>query len=384
MDTCICDISALKFWRTPPVVRLLVAGQEDSDALARHVSQEELLAFRTGLYTSLPFCAAFANGPAWRRHCGQTDILRNQFMALAPSLDLPVDLLARDKAERRTSSLLKPRLWSGELPAGSIIELTDELCAASPSFALQQVAAHAPWLRTYMIASELCGSFAVYSPPAPIRTFMQKLLSERRLPSCGGWEPFVADGRLTNLWKRAPLLSVDDIVAFAESCESTRGKAKILSVAKLLKPNAASPLEVQTGMLLGLPRRLGGEGHSDFEFNAKVDLSREARGLAQRSCCYCDLYWEKDGLDIECQSMMAHNSWGSFVSDFDRATALGQMGIKVMLATSESIFQRREAFLDAVAASLGKTRKPLTEAQSKAEAALSRELMLDWNRLLQI
>lgn len=384
METCICDISALKFWRTPPVVRLLVAGQEDGGPLARYVSQDELAAFRTGLYASLPFCGAFADGPAWRRYCGQASTLRDQFMALAPSLSAPVDLLARSKTERRTSALLKPRLWSGELPAGSIVELTDELCAASPAFALQQVAARATWLRTYMIASELCGSFAIYDPPAPIRAFMQKLVDERRLPSCGGWQPFVANGRLTNLWNRDPLLSVDDIVGFAESCESTRGKAKILSVTKLLKPNAASPLEVQTGMLLGLPRRLGGEGHADFEFNAKVDLSREAKALACRSFCYCDLFWEDSGLDIECQSMMAHNSWGSFVSDFDRATALGQMGIKVMLATSESIFQRREAFLDTVAASLGKTRKPLTEAQSRAEVDLSRELMVDWSRLLQI
>ncbi len=384
METCICDISALKFWRTPPVVRLLVAAPEDDSSLARCVGQDELLAFRTGLYSALPFCAAFSSGPAWRRYCGQASTLRDQSMAFAPSLDAPVDILARSKTERRTSTLLKPRLWSGELPPGSIVELTDDLRTAAPAFALQQVAARAPWLRTYMIASELCGSFAIYDPPAPIRAFMQKLLDERRLPSCGGWRPFVANGRLTNLWNRDPLLSVNDIVGFAESCESTRGKAKILSVAKLLKPNAASPLEVQTGMLLGLPRRLGGEGHADFEFNAKVDLSREAKALACRNYCYCDLFWEDSGLDIECQSMMAHNSWGSFVSDFDRATALGQMGIKVMLATSDSIFQRREAFLDAVATNLGKTRKPPTEAQSKAETALNRELMLDWSRLLRI
>ncbi len=384
MDTCICDISALKFWRTPPVVRLLVAGQEDSDALARQISQDELTAFRTGLYTSLPFCAAFASGPAWRRYCGQAKILREQFMALAPSLNTPVDILARDKTERRTSSLLKPRLWSGELPAGSTIELTDELSAAAPAFALQQVAARASWLRTYMIASELCGSFAIYTPPAPIRAFMQKLLDEQRLPKCGDWEPFVSNGHLTNLWKREPLMSVSDLVSFAEECESTRGMAKILSVAKLLKPNAASPLEVQTGMLLGLPRRLGGEGYAGFKFNAKVDLSREAKALARRDYCYCDLYWEESSLDIECQSMMAHNSWSSFVSDFDRATALGQMGIQVMFATSESIFQRREAFLDSVAISLEKTRKPMTEKQREAKAALNRELMLDWSRLLQV
>ena len=384
MDTCICDTSALKFWRTPPVVRLLVAGQEDSGVFARRISQDELTTFRTGLYASLPFCAAFANGPVWRRYCGQAYVLRNQFMALAPSLDLPIDVLARDKTERRTSSLLKPRLWSGELPAESTVELTDELSAVAPAFALQQVAARASWLRTYMIASEFCGSFAVYSPPAPIRDFMQKLLDEQRLPKCGGWEPFVSNGRLTDLWRREPLLSVDDLVCFAEECESTRGKAKMLSIAKLLKPNAASPLEVQTGMLLGLPRRLGGEGHPGFKFNARVDLSREAKALARKDFCYCDLYWEENGLDIECQSMMAHNSWSSFVSDFDRATALGQMGIRVMFATSESIFLRREPFLDAVAISLGKARKPMTEKQSEAKTALNRELMLDWSRLLQV
>lgn len=386
MDTCICDISALKLWRTPPVVRLLVAGPEDNATLERCVPENELVAFRAGLYTSLPFCAAFATSAKWRRYRGQSQTLRDQFMALAPSLDTPIDILARDSSERRTSTLLKPRLWSGDVPAGSFTELTDELAVVSPEFALQQIAARASWTRSFMIASELCGSFSVYTPPAPIKSFMQSLIDRHRLPSCGGWEPCLSNGRLTNLWKREPLTTPEDIAAFAQNCESSRGRAKICSVAELIKPNAASPLEVQTGMLLGLPRKRGGEGHVDFEYNAKVDLSKSAKALAARSHCYCDLYWEASGLDIECQSAMVHDSWESFVSDFDRAAALGQMNIRVILATSSSLFSysRWGAFADAVAEALGRTRRPKTERETKAEDALREELMGDWSRLLRI
>lgn len=385
MDTCICDISALKLWRTPPVVRLLVAGPEGDPALERCVSEAELTAFRTDLYRILPFCDEFAHGAKWRRFCGQSETLRDQFMALAPSLDVPVDILARDKSQRRTSTVLRPRLWSGELPWGSTKELTDELSVVTPEFALQQIAARAPWTRTFMIASELCGSFAVYEPPAPIRSFMQSLIDRHALPTRGGWEPCLSNGRLTSIWKRDPLTTPEDIVAFAKNCESPRGKKKLCDVAALVKPNAASPLEVQAGMLLGLPRRLGGEGHADFEFNAKVALSKDARALAQRSHCYCDLFWEEGALDIECQSAMVHNSWDSFVSDFDRAAALGQMGVRVLLATSSSLFDpyRWDAFADAVAQALGRSRRPKTSKEYIAEGDLRRELMADWGQLLR-
>lgn len=386
MDTCICDISALKFWRTPPVVRLLVAAPEDTPALHRCIREDELIAFRTGLHSSLPFCAEFADGPRWHRYCGQARTLREQFMPLAPSLEAPVDLLTFSSADRRTSKLLRPRLWSGEVPPGSFQELTDDLTIVSPEFALQQIAARASWARTFMIASELCGSFAVYEAPAPVKSFMQKLIDREKLPKCGGWEPCLSNGQLTSLWKRSPLTTPEDILAFAQNCDSPRGKAKLCKVARLVKPNAASPLEVQTGMLLGLPRRLGGEGLSDFEYNARVDLSKDARALARRSYCYCDLFWEEEGLDVECQSAMVHNSWDSFVSDFDRATALGQMDVRVMLAISDSLFDtyRWEAFADAVAIALGKPRKPKTTKEIKAEYALRQELETNWGRLLTL
>lgn len=384
MDTCICDISALKFWRTPPVVRLLIAAPENTSLLASHVDMTELMDFRSSLYDMLPFCDAFARGKAWRHYGEHARTLREQFMVLAPSLDTPIDVLYEDPSKRSISQLIQPRTWSGELPSGSIFSLTDDITVASPQFALQQFAARAPWARTFMVASEFCGSFAVYNPSAPIAAFLQKLVDRNSLPTCNSWQPCLSNGRLTGLWRREPLLTPDDLVAFAEGCESNRGKAKLLSVAKHLKPNAASPLEVQTGMVLGLPRRRGGEGFSDFEYNARVNLSQDARALAQRGYCYCDLFWEDAALDVECQSAMVHNSWDSFVSDFDRATALGQMGIRVMLATSSSIFNssRHEAFVTSVAANLGKSLRPKSQKELKAEADLQKQLMVDWDKLL--
>ncbi len=386
MDTRICDISALKLWRTPPVVRLLVAGPEDSSLLTRGVDMDELAEFRSSLYTALPFCKSFANSRAWCHYTDHARTLREQFMPLAPSLDTPIDVLYGNPSKRSSSALIRPRTWSGELPFGSFVSLTDDIAVAAPQFALQQFAARAPWARTYMVASELCGSFAVYDPPPVIGTYLQKLIDCNELPICDGWEPCLSNGRLTSLWKRPPLLTPDDIVAFANNCESTRGKAKILSVADQLKPNAASPLEVQAGMMLGLPRRRGGEGFSGFEYNARVDLSKNARALAQRGYCLCDLLWEEQGLDVECQGMMAHNSWGSYISDFDRAAALGQMGIRVLFATSGSVFDhsRRGAFIAAVADALGKRVRPKSAAELKAETALHDELMVDWSRLLRL
>ena len=50
--------------------------------------------------------------------------------------------------------------------------------------------------------------------------------------------------------------------------------------ARLCVPLAASPLEVQAGMLLGLPPELGGEGYAGFSHNHEVVLDVPARRIA--------------------------------------------------------------------------------------------------------
>lgn len=387
MDTIICDISALRFWRTPPVVRLLASGQVEGTSLQKHVTEERLARLQNDLVVSLPICGLFTSGARWRRLGRRARNLRDVFLPLAPCLSAPVDLLVDRPGARRTD-LIRPHVWSGELPPGSIVPISDEVYVASPAFALQQVVTRATLVDGLMIASELCGSFAVYDCPAPVKRVVNDLLSsdasKRVFNARGAWRPCLNGGAISSLWSRPQLVEPHELLEFAEMSGSTRGKARLREVAELVKPGAASPLEVQTGMLLGLSRRRGGEGLDGYEYNKRVPLSTRAQALAQKSACVCDLYYASANLDIECQSKLVHDNEESLISDFDRSAALREMGINVLFASSGIVASPRrfDAFADLVANELGINRPKQTDAHRSASVKLRARLDCDWRRLI--
>ena len=72
---------------------------------------------------------------------------------------------------------------------------------------------------------------------------------------------------------------------------------------------AASPFEVQTSMLISLPRDEGGQG-IEIANNARIPLSEAARSLYDKTCCYADILIESAtdsmGVILECQGRSAH------------------------------------------------------------------------------
>lgn len=135
-------------------------------------------------------------------------------------------------------------------------------------------------------------------------------------------------------------------------------------------------------MLLGLPRQYGGEGYTEFSYNKRIDLSPHARALAQRSHCYCDLYWD-DGVDVECQSAIVHNKETSFLSDSDRTTALKYMGIDVIPVTYGQLADehRFDALSATIAKVRGKRTRPKTARHVTAAKELRKDLFRPWSTL---
>lgn len=387
METVICDISALRFWRTPPVVRLLASGQVADTRLQRYVSEETITRLQNELLDTLPFCGQFVSGEHWRHAGPLARNLRDVFLALAPCLSLPIDVLQERRNAKKTA-IVQPRFWSGGVPAGAIVPITENVSVASPSFALQQVIARTSWIEGLMMANELCGTFSVYECPPAIKRLISNLLdgndSRRAFLSQGSWSPCLSDGKISDLWTRPALMEPADLLQVVELGSSSRGRQRLIEVAGLVKPGAASPLEVQAGMLLGLSGRRGGEGLDGFEFNKRIALSSKARSLAQRSACICDLFYEGAGLDIECQGAMVHNNEESFISDFDRSAALREMGIDVLFASSALLSSPRrfDAFADLVAKELDVKRPKRTAAHDAASMKLRAALFSDWRKLM--
>lgn len=386
MDTVICDISALRYWRIPPIVRLL-ADASPCDALLQNLlSEEELRGLRSSR-SELPLIRdRCSTGPSWRAAGASSRAVRNAANVLSMGMDAPVDVLVTRRSQSRRATLVRPRLWSAGIPEQGIARVSDGLGVALPAYALLQVAARATLVQTVLLATELCGSFAVYRPPECVGAVLQGLLEAGGLPRMGGWYPCVdREGRLTELWSRPPLIGAEDLTRAAAESQCRNGRTRLLEAAKLVVPGAASPFEARTGVLLGFPRRRGGEGHAGFEHNRRIALSPEACAVARRSSCYCDLWWD-EGLDLECQSLLAHGSGEGFLSDSDRAMALELMGIAVLPVTYAQLTSEvtLTALSKAVAERRGVSWAPPTPREREAAEALRREVLRGWETLLAV
>lgn len=389
MATTICDIAAFDYWRIPPIVHLLLAGEEDDVILRKIATVDEVATLRAQVVDELPLCKLYLRTNAHTRSMGAAARELLPVIALvAAGHEGAVDVLVKRHSKCHGSALLRPRLWSHELPSGSELHLYDEVSVASPELVALQLAGRGSLARTVMIASELCGSFAVFSPPAHIKAFLQRILDrDKPIPTVGGWRPFVDSGKqLGTLWSRPALTTPQRLASFAEACDLKRGASRLAQAASLVKAGAASPFEVQAAVLLGFSRRMGGYGLDGFEANGKVALNVGGRALAQRSCCYCDLFWEEAAVDVECQSILVHQNAGSFLSDSERTAALKGMGIDVLPITFDQLKDpvRLNSFAKVLSGMLGVPFRARTQAMEKAASRLRREVLVDWETVQQV
>lgn len=188
------------------------------------------------------------------------------------------------------------------------------------------------------------------------------------------------------------LMHASQLQGFAENAASSRGRARLAEAASVALEDAASPFEVQAGLLLGLSRRRGGEGLPPFKLNRRVVMPPAAAKIARRQTCCCDIFWEETaspacaGLDVECQSASHHFGSRSSVSDADRATALQLLGIEVMQLTHGVLADPRRfaVFAASLAERLGVPRRPDRTRLTAAQVRLRRELFVDWEHLPEV
>lgn len=384
METIICDTTAFMYWRTPPIVRLLAAGPEDDVLLSRLTTEGRLHAMRERLAATTPLSLAFQRPEGSWTCCGtRTRAVRDAHRLLVPCVSGTVDILVQSVSEQRANSLVRPRLWSAEIPLGSTVQIAEDLLVARPELALQQIAARSSPVCVLMMATELCGSFTVYCAPPAIRAELQWISDNRGIPCVEGWSPCVTKGgKLTDLWRREPLTTPEEIAGFVQVSDARNGRAKLAEAARLVVPGAASPLEAQVGIALGLSRRRGGEGLAGFAHNKRIQLSGTARLLAQRECLYADIFYE-EGLDVECQSTLWHDDATGFLSDSDRTAALECMHVRVIPVTAALIasHERTEALARVISQIREMPYRKKTATQAAASLALRNDLLVNWGSL---
>lgn len=351
MDLTLCGQSAFYYYRIPPQV--------------------------LGLYPAISL------GNIDRRCCGL-----GSHAVVKDLLHAPLHRLVFTRAQSGSRSLFKSHLLTQEPPPGSFRQTEHGFDVTSPEFTLLSLATQVSRNQLLMACYEMCSSFAVFTPCERTQQQLDEAISLKFIPPDCGWKRIVdTKGNDTNLWKRAPLLSAADIAAFAKQAAGLRGVKQLRWAAERMAGQTASPFEVQTSMLVSLPRDEGGLGIG-ITNNARIPLSEAARSLYDKTCCYADILIESVtdsmGVILECQGRSAHDSEAASLSDAERTTALTSMGYDVIQITYGQIKDKRSFgnLAELIHKKAGLPYTPKIKQECDAEDALRQELLVDWDDLL--
>lgn len=302
----------------------------------------------------------------------------------------PVHLLARDRKRRLNNSSTVSHLVTNELPSGCIQETGLDISTASPLYTLFNLAGHISEVHLAMAMYEFCGTFSVFRPSPRVETLLDRIDCSELIPPSFGWQRVKSpSGRKTDLWRREPLVEINELQRFANDMKGARGGRRFAQAAKCVTGITASPFEVQASMLFSLPRSKGGEGFSSFANNERIPLSRNARRICSKTACYADLLFDVPGaaspLIIECQGKVAHDDYAAAISDSDRTAALQQMGFTVMPLTYRQIAERNNfgVVRRMVAKQIGITYRNKSAEEVRREIDLRRNIFIDWATLGQ-
>lgn len=350
MDLTLCGQSAFYYYRIPPQV--------------------------LGLYPAISL------GNIDRRCCGL-----GSHAVVKDLLHAPLHRLVFTRAQSGSRSLFKSHLLTQEPPPGSFRQTEHGFDVTSPEFTLLSLATQVSRNQLLMACYEMCSSFAVFTPCERTQQQLDEAISLKFIPPDCGWKRIVdTKGNDTNLWKRAPLLSAADIAAFAKQAAGLRGVKQLRWAAERMAGQTASPFEVQTSMLVSLPRDEGGLGIG-ITNNARIPLSEAARSLYDKTCCYADILIESVtdsmGVILECQGRSAHDSEAASLSDAERTTALTNMGYDVIQITYGQIKDKRSFgnLAELIHKKAGLPYTPKIKQECDAEDALRQELLVDWDDL---
>lgn len=354
MKDLLCDISAFRYWRLPP--------------------------------QALALCPPLPRPEEDRQRYG---LARNPTAAVA--LGLPLHTLVGTRNKRTCPASVRQRLFLGELPRESVLETEHGFLVTSPLLTAFIMSRHLTDLQLLLVLAEMCGLFTVCALPAALEAELSRAIESGAIPATFGWARCPSeDDAASNLWRRDALVLDGDLDRFCSDVCGMRYGKRFVAVSHLVPLGAASPFEVETYLLLGLPRSLGGEGFCGIELNVEVALSASARAIVGKSRVYIDLLLSSpDGerqVAIECQGKGSHGRAGDGLRDADRMTALQAMGYDVFLLTHGQISDddRFHAIVKAVCRLLDVEYRDKSLEEQGAEALLRSELFVDWSKLGEI
>lgn len=380
MDTTLCGLSAWDYLRTP--------------AMLREVEMPAGLARSAGMPHTLL---------SVRHDARDADrLVSSRLLTTLKGVSLPVNAITGSASSSHASRLVVPYRCSNETIAEFRIDLGGGLYVLSPE---AMICCLASTTDEYVIAKmmfEACGLFSLLPPTRRLVAFVGQLVHDgvltkeacpcqvfgysdergRPLPTIDpsgeeiGWAPsFDRKGRITDLWKRPPLTSVEKIGEAADAFELGQ-RHPVRRALAMVCDGAASPAEVKANLLLCAKREFGGEAWERPHLNRKILFSAEAVRLAHQSQCFADSLWMGSRGVLEIQGEAFHADEEGFRVASGRTAALESMGYSVAELLNEQLasLELWDAVLPTLAKKLGFDLEPRTERFLRKRTLLHRAL----------
>lgn len=138
-----------------------------------------------------------------------------------------------------------------------------------------------------MATYELCGSFSVFQPTVQAESLLKEAADQGFIPENAGWKRVVdTKDAQTSLWKRDPMTGPESLRSFLDQTKGLRGSKNLAWAIDRVTGTCASPFEVQASILLGLSRRLGGEG-LPIQNNHRIRLNKQALNALRTQPLLC-------------------------------------------------------------------------------------------------
>lgn len=395
MDIVIGGISAWEFHRSPPAALELTLSRALMDSRG----------------IALPPGVARKNAPPALR------AVAPELMGRLKGVRLPIHVIVDEKPYGSTP-LLFPHVRGDSFGPGDLQRVAEGIMVTSPARTLLDLARSLTLVGLARLMFEACGIFAcgpktlriqvaceelerrgVISPDMPRSIFAFRDEAGRPIDFArpyGGpppWEPcFDKNGVRSDLWKRPPLLSADDLATYARACEASQGAARFRRAAKLVIPGSASPEESLFAIMVSMTRKLGGEGMPRPMLNRRIRLADDAARALGQPCCVGDATWRLPGrremspLCVEVAGQAFHEQGDPSErrghrrhGDDARANALRASGIEVITVTHAQMadLAQWDMAVSLIADALDIGRPDLTPAFLRQRSRLRRELFGD-------
>ena len=193
------------------------------------------------------------------------------------------------------------------------------------------------------------------------------------------WEPcHDRTGRITELWKRPPLTSVEHLAVAVSQLRGVRYLDVVARALKMSRDGAASPAEVQANMLVCLAARYGGEAWGNPKLNMRVPYTEKAKRLASREYAVADCLWPETKDILEVNGEGFHADAGGFRVETGRRPALESMGYTVLEVTPAQMrdLETLETMLENFSSQTGRALRKRTAHFLAAREELHRELFM--------